>query len=90
LIFCPGHAGVLGNEQANKLAVSAFVKRKLQYDKKHVIKALWDKVWSRSDQVENFYVGIIRGSSRYSALRGKARRFFNQCATINSCLFVGC
>jgi len=69
------------------LAVSALVKGNLKNDKKDVIKALWDKVWSRSDQVENLYVdrmkllGIMRGSSSYSALREKTRRFFNQCAT---------
>jgi len=85
-IFCPGHAGVLGNEQADKLAGLALVKEKIQYDKKNVIKVLWDKVWSGSDQVENLYVDrmklldIMRGSGRYFALRGKTR-FFNQCAT---------
>jgi len=78
---------VLGNEQVDKLAGSALVKGNLQYDKKDVIRALWDKVWSGSDQVENLYVnrmkqlGIKRGSGRYSALRGKTRRFFNHCAT---------
>jgi len=80
-ILCLGHAGVIDNEQADKLVVSALVKGKLQCDKKDVIKALWDKVWSRSDQVGNLYVdrmkllGIMRGSGRYSALRGKTRRF---------------
>jgi len=46
-----------------------------------------NEVWSRSDQVDNLYVdrmnllGIKRGSDSYSALSGKTRRFFNQCAT---------
>jgi len=30
--ICHGHAGVHGNEQADKLAGSALVKGKLQYD----------------------------------------------------------
>ena len=53
-IFCPGHAGVLCNEQADKMTGLALVKGKLQYDKRDVIKALWDKVWSKSDQ-GNYY-----------------------------------
>jgi len=35
---------VLGNDQADKLTGAALVKEKLQYDKKDVIKALWDKI----------------------------------------------
>jgi len=39
-IFCPGHAGVLGNKQADKLAGLALVKEKLHYNKKDVTKTV--------------------------------------------------
>jgi ribonuclease HI len=40
----PGNAGVHGNEEADRLAVSAPVGGQLLHDRKDVIKALGDKV----------------------------------------------
>jgi hypothetical protein len=86
-IYCPGHAGVRGKEEADRLAVSAPVGSQLLYDKRDVISALWDKVWRESEDSENVYVDrmrlkrVARGSGRHSSLQGKARRIFNQITT---------
>ena len=39
-IFSPGHAGVVGNEQADRLAGSAPLGGELMHDKTDVVKAL--------------------------------------------------
>ena len=39
-IYCPGHAGVRGNEEADRLAVSAPVGGQLLHDRVDVIRAL--------------------------------------------------
>jgi len=73
-IFCPGHTGVRGNEWADKLAGLAHVEGKLCYDKNDIIRALWDKMWGKSEHMENFCVermrllGMTRGSGRHSTL----------------------
>jgi hypothetical protein len=47
-IFCAGHAGVCGNEEADKLAVLAPIGGQLLHDRKDVIKGLSDKAWKES------------------------------------------
>ena len=91
-IFCPGHAGVRGNEQADRLAGRAPLGGSLPMDKGEVVARLWDQVEKAEEQIENPHVermrlrGICRGSGRISKLRGKTRRTFNQTAvgTISS------
>ena len=91
-IFCPGHAGVRGNEQADRLAGRAPLDGSLPMDKGEVVARLWDQVEKVEEQIENPHVermrlrGIGRGSGRISKLRGKTRRTFNQTAvgTISS------
>jgi hypothetical protein len=56
----PGHAGVRGNEEADRLAVLAPVGGQLLDDRKDVIKALWDKAWRESEGTENVYVERMR------------------------------
>jgi hypothetical protein len=86
-IFSPGHVGVRGNEEADKLTGYAPVKGKIQYDKNDVIKALWDNVWNDSHKMEIVYgvgiklLGMARDFGKYFMLRGKSRWLFNQCAT---------
>jgi hypothetical protein len=58
--YCPGHAGVRGNEEADRLAVSVPVGGQLLHDKGDVIRALCDKTWSESEDTENVYVERMR------------------------------
>jgi ribonuclease HI len=44
-IYCPRYAGVRGNKEADRLAVSAPVGGQLLHGKRNVIGALWDKAW---------------------------------------------
>jgi hypothetical protein len=86
-MFCPGHADVCGNEEADRLAVSALVGGQLLHVKRDVIRTLWDKAWRESEDTENVYVDrmrlmrVARGSERYLSLQGKAWRIFNQIIT---------
>ena len=88
-MFSPGHAGVLGNEQADRLAGSAQFGGILMHDKADVVKMLWKNVCSSEEQVEHHSLvrmiqrGVMRGSGRYSTLRGKVKRTHNQTATIS-------
>jgi hypothetical protein len=83
----PGHAGVRGNEEADRLAVSTPVGGLLLQDKRDVFRTLWDKAWRESEDTENVYVDrmklmrVARGFGRHSCLQGKARRIFNQITT---------
>ena len=91
-IFCPGHAGLLVNEQADRLAGNAPLGGSLPMDNGEVVVRLWDQVEKAEEQTENSYVermrlrGIGSGSGRISKLIGKTRRTFNQIAvgTISS------
>jgi hypothetical protein len=60
LLYCPGQAGVGGNEEADRLAVSAPVGGQPLYDRKYVFKALWDKAWRVSEDKVNVYVDRMR------------------------------
>ena len=86
-IFSPGHAGVLGNEQADRLAGSAQLGGILMHDKADVVAALWEHVHTSEEQMDHHGLvrmmqrGVTRGSGRCSTLRGKARRTYNQTAT---------
>ena len=86
-IFSSGHAGVLGNEQADRLAGSAQFGGILMHDKAYVVKMLWKNMCSSKEQVEHHSLvrmiqrGVMRGFGRYSTLRGKVRRTYNQTAT---------
>jgi hypothetical protein len=59
-IYCPGHAGVCGNEEVDRLAVLELVGGQLLHDKREAIRALWDKVWRESKDTENVYVDRMR------------------------------
>ena len=86
-IFSPGHAGVLGNEQADRLAGSAQLGGVLIYDGADVVKALWEHEDNLEKQADYYGLvrlvqrGVTRGSGRCSTLRGKTRRTYNQTVT---------
>jgi hypothetical protein len=85
-IYFPGHAGVRGNEEADRLGVSASVGGQLLHDRRDVIKALRE-AWRGSEDTESVYVDrirlmrVARGSGRHSYSQGKAWKIFNQITT---------
>ena len=82
-IFCPGHAGVCGNERADKLAGSAAIEGGLTLDPPTVLSTVRDHLAS-SREDESFTKemlvekGVKFGEGRKSDLRGPARRLSNQ------------
>ena len=87
-IYCPGHAGVRGNEVADQLAGSALVGDLCQLYKAEVLKLLASRLreeehasWRESEvlAVERMrLMGIMEGEGRRSRLFGKMRRIRNQ------------
>ena len=59
----------------------------LIHDKADVVTALWEHVSNSEEQMDHHGLvrmrlrGVTRGSGRFSTLRGKARRSYNQTAT---------
>ena len=84
-IFTPGHAGVAGNERADKLAGSAMVQAgaNLQMEEKDVLLALKQKrgreEGSTVDRLST--LGVREGDAAASTLSGRWRRINNQILT---------
>ena len=83
-IFCPGHAGVIGNERADFLAGQATIGGTLTLDPPTIL-ANVNEFLLMHEPLTNSYTldalkenGIKRGYSRASTLRGKIRRCTNQ------------
>ena len=82
-IFCPGHAGVKGNERADKLAGSANIEGTLTLDpptvtalvREHLVNKREEESFTRSILMEK---GIQPGEGRRCELRGPTRRCYNQ------------
>ena len=82
-MYCPGHAGVKGNERADRLAGSATVTTGLTLGRAEVLRQLRTILRAKSppqhhslDRLEER--GIERGSGRWSTLRDKEKAIFNQ------------
>ena len=89
-IFCPGHAGVKGNEEADKLAGTApVVGEDIPFDKSEILKILEKNLRDNEEkETEDHHsitrmqeMQIERGEGRRSRLSGKERRLYNQKAT---------
>ncbi|RUS87822.1 hypothetical protein EGW08_004421 [Elysia chlorotica] len=88
-IFCPGHAGVKGNERADKLAGKATVNGTLRLDKQEVLKALSEHLRNAEDTAAEdqqaikrmIELGVRKGEGRGRQLVGKDRRVHNQVLT---------
>ena len=86
-IFCPGHAGVAGNERADVLAGEAVVGEPIALDPPTVMAALTE--WFDNNRVvaPSHTLDIVRekgckrGDGRNCDLRGSARRVSNQLLT---------
>ena len=86
-IFCPGHAGVDGNERADELAGAAVVGETVTLDPPTVLATLTE--WFNTNRVTApshtldvvIEKGCERGDGRRCDLRGAARRIHNQLLT---------
>ena len=82
-MYCPGHAGVKGNERADRLAGSATIQEGLLLGKSEVLRQLRKALQAR-DQAHHHSIdrlqerGVHKGSGRWLALRGRDRAIFNQ------------
>ena len=82
-IFTPGHAGVIGNERADRLAGGAVVGGQLTMGEADVLRALsinaTDSEREAGETVERLReLGINRGAAATSRLTGPTRRCWNQ------------
>jgi ribonuclease HI len=88
-IFCPGHAGVKGNEAADKLAGAATANESIQMDRADIIDKLSRKLKEEDNRdMDDHYavarmreMGVDHGSGRRSRLAGRERRLDNQIKT---------
>ncbi|BFZ09631.1 hypothetical protein BsWGS_12670 [Bradybaena similaris] len=78
-IYCPGHAGVLGNEQADRLAGEAPIQGGLKWDRGDLITALKEQsireeeeAWRNDPHVNTMIKnGVKYGEGRTSTLSGR-------------------
>ena len=81
-IYCPGHAGVSGNERADRLASTADITSGLQLGRAEVLRGL--RNFLSMDKPEHHSIdrlkerGVEKGSGRHSTLQGRERSVFNQ------------
>ena len=81
-IYCPGHAGVSGNERADRLASTADSTSVLQLGRAEVLRGL--RNFLNKDRPEHHSIdrlkerGVEKGSGRHSGLRGRERSVWNQ------------
>ena len=81
-IYCPGHAGVSGNERADRLASTADITSGLQLGRAEVLRGL--RNFLSTDKPEHHSTdrlkerGVEKGSRRHSTLQGRERSVFNQ------------
>src|SRR5579871_6638699 len=86
-IYCPGHAGVRGNERADSLASRAPIMGDITMDKSNVLRSLHDHFLRGvtvldEDAILRFRkFGIRPGEGRTKRLRGRVRSVSNQRAT---------
>ena len=88
-IFCPGHAGVRGNEAADKLAGEATVGDDIKPDRADLIDRVARQLRDQElEEAEAHYaiarmqeMGLARGMGRKLRLAGKERKMYNQMQT---------
>ena len=81
-IYCPGHSGVSGNEQADRLASTAYITSDLQLGRAEVLRGLMNFLnFGRPKQhsIDRLKErGTEKGSGRHSTLQGEEQSEFNQ------------
>ena len=80
-IYCPGHAGVSGNERADRLASTADITSGLQLGRAEVLRGL--RNFLNMDRQEHHSIdrlkerGVGKGSGWHSTLQGRERSVVN-------------
>ena len=85
-VFCPGHAGIKGNEEADRLAGEAMAMDDIHLDKSEALSLLHKKFEQQGEEELHGHhsigrmkeMGVKRGDGRKSKLAGKTRRWRNQ------------
>ena len=84
-VYCPGHAGLKGNDQADRQAGKTTLTNGLLLGRSKMLRSLIHYLWVQSQghytincQEER---GMERGSARQSSLKGRERAIFNQTNT---------
>ena len=81
-VYCPGHAGVKGNNRADRLAGKATIASGLFLGRSEVLRSLRHYLQTQSqghhtiDRLEER--GVERGNARRSSLKGRERAIINQ------------
>ena len=81
-MYCPGHAGVKGNDRADTMADKATITSGLLLGRSELLRSLRDSLWAQSqghhtvDRLEER--GVERGSARRSSLKRRERAIANQ------------
>ena len=81
-IYCPGHAGVSGNDRADRLASTTDITSGLQLGRAEVLRDL--RNFLNMDRPEHHSIhrlkerGVEKGSGRHFTLQGRERSVFNQ------------
>ena len=81
-IYCPGHAGVSGNERADRLASTADITSGLQLGRAEVQRSL--RNFLNMDRLEHHSIdrlkerGVEKGSGQHAILQGREQSVFNQ------------
>ena len=81
-VYCPGHAGVNGNDRADRLAGKGTLTSGLLLGRSKVLRSLRHYLRAQSqghhtpDRLEER--GVERGSARRSCLKGRERAIVNQ------------
>ena len=84
-VYCPGHAGVKGNDRANRLAGKATITRGLLLGRSEALKSL--RLYLRAQSQGHHAICLLeerdveRGSVRRSSLKGRERAIVSQTNT---------
>ena len=88
-IFCPGHSGVKGNEEADQMAGNAPITEDVRLDRDEILRRLEQHLRDAEEkETEEHHAlvrmrgnGFQRGKGKKLRLAGKERRWYNQTAT---------
>ena len=81
-VYSPGHAGVKGNDRADRLAGKATITSGLLLGRSEMLRSLRHYLWAQSQGHQTSHRleerGVERGSARRSSLKGRERAIVNR------------
>ena len=77
-VYCPGHAGVKGNDRADTLAGKATVTNGLILERSEVLRSLRHYLRAQIQRLWLEERGVERGSARRSSWKGREKAIVNQ------------